>query len=63
MAQTLETLVGTAPKPATHILEVTFTVDFTADDRTQTPDAMRHEARTWLAMLGAEVQRIQIRAA
>ena len=34
------------PKTRTYVLEVTFTVDFTADEHVQSPQAIRNEARS-----------------
>jgi hypothetical protein len=61
MAQTKATAAET--KTRTYVLEVTFTVDFTADDNVQSPQAIRNEARSWLESLGAAVQAINVRRA
>ncbi len=41
-------------------LEITFTVDSTADEHVQTPLAISDEARSWLESLRVIVQRIEI---
>jgi hypothetical protein len=46
-----------------YVLEVTFTVDFTADEHAQTPQAIRNETRSWLESLGATVQAVNVRRA
>ncbi len=46
MAKTNATAAET--KTRTYVLEVTFTVDFTADEDVQSPQAIRNEARSWL---------------
>ncbi len=61
MAKT--TAVAAAPKTRTYVLEVTFTVDFTADEHVQSPQAIRNEARSWLESLGATVQSVSVRRA
>lgn len=53
----------TTPAKTTHVLSVTFTVDLHCDDHIQTPDAIRNEALTWLRHMGADIQRIDVRAA
>jgi len=61
MAKTNST--ATETKTRTYVLEVTFTVDFTADEHVQSPQAIRNEARSWLEGLGATVQSVNVRRA
>jgi hypothetical protein len=61
MAKT--TAVAAETKTRTYVLEVTFTVDFMADEHVQSPQAIRNEARSWLESLGAAVQSINVRRA
>jgi hypothetical protein len=54
---------ATETKTRTYVLQVTFTIDFTADEHMQSPQAIRNETRSWLENLGAAVQMIEIRRA
>lgn len=42
-------------------LEVTFEIDFTADEHIQTPQAITDEVRSWLESLNATVTAVQVR--